>query len=144
MGTKFKLFNSILYTYMFKILHNLNSPRLVAQHIRTAENREAISHKNKFRINLKSFDMSELKETCEAIKNIAIETGAFISGPIPLPMKKKVYCVLRSPHVNKDSREHFEIRTHTRPLDIKGWNPDTIDRLMTFEVPSGVDVNIQI
>merc|ERR1711959_199426 len=144
MGTKFKLFNSILYTYMFKILHNLNSPRLVAQHIRTAGNREAISHKNKFRINLKSFEMSELKETCEAIKNIAIETGAIISGPVPLPMKKKVYCVLRSPHVNKDSREHFEIRTYSRVFEIKRWSPDTVDRLMVYEVPSGVDVNVKL
>merc|ERR1719440_1354012 len=65
---------------------------------------------NKITIKLKSFDLNELTETCNIVAGIANETGAILSGPIPLPMKKKTFCVLRSPHVNKDSREHFEIR----------------------------------
>merc|ERR1719161_2268113 len=69
---------------------------------------------NKITIKLKSFDLNELTETCNTVAGIANETGAILSGPIPLPMKKKTFCVLRSPHVNKDSREHFEIRTYTR------------------------------
>merc|ERR1719311_1037375 len=99
---------------------------------------------SKIRIKLKSYDLNELKDTCEAISAIADETNAVLSGPTPLPMKKKVFCVLRSPHVNKDSREHFEIRTYSRILDVKTWSPETVDRLMAFEVPSGVDVKVKI
>merc|ERR1719299_274939 len=95
------------------------------------------------RIKLKSYDLNELKDTCEAISGIAHETNAVLSGPTPLPMKKKVFCVLRSPHVNKDSREHFEIRTYSRIFEIKRWSPDTVDRLMAYEVPSGVDVKVK-
>merc|ERR1719183_262449 len=104
----------------------------------------ASPHTNKIRINLKSFDLNELNDTCEAISSIATETNAVISGPTPLPMKKKVFCVLRSPHVNKDSREHFEIRTYSRIFEIKRWSSDTVDRLMAYEVPSGVDVKVKL
>merc|ERR1712039_673653 len=72
----------------------------------------------KINIKLKSFDLHELNEASKAITTIVTDAGAVLSGPIPLPMKKKIYCVLRSPHVNKDSREHFEIRTHSRLFEI--------------------------
>merc|ERR1711907_38342 len=100
--------------------------------------------KNKMRIKIKSFDQKELCKTCLAVENIAALTGAVLSGPVPLPTSKKIYCVLRSPHVNKDSREHFEIRTHSRLFEINRWTPDTVDRLMALEVPSGIDVNVKL
>merc|ERR1712039_32136 len=98
----------------------------------------------KINIKLKSFDLHELNEASKAIMTIVTDAGAVLSGPIPLPMKKKIYCVLRSPHVNKDSREHFEIRTHSRLFEIKHWSPDMVDRLMSYEVPSGVDVQVKL
>merc|ERR1719401_999556 len=101
-------------------------------------NRASIGE-NKIRIKLKSFVLSELKETCKAITTIAADTNAVLVGPVPLPTKKKIFCVLRSPHVNKDSREHFEIREHSRLFDIKVWRSETVDRLLEYEVPSGVD-----
>merc|ERR1712083_1127388 len=99
---------------------------------------------NKILIKLKSFNLNELIETCNIVASIANETGATLSGPIPLPMKKKTFCVLRSPHVNKDSREHFEIRTYTRLFQIKDWSSETVDQLMAYEVPSGVDVRVKL
>merc|ERR1712113_818949 len=73
---------------------------------------QASTTSKKIRIKLKSYELDRLKETCNAIEAIINETGATLSGPVPL--KKKIFCVLRSPHVNKDSREHFEIREHSR------------------------------
>merc|ERR1712224_298254 len=102
------------------------------------------SDSNKFRIKLKSFNLEELKETCTAIQGIATETGASLSGPVPLPVRKKIYCVLRSPHVNKDSREHFEIRTYSRLFEVKKWSQETLEKLMLYEVPSGVHVNVNL
>lgn len=71
-------------------------------------------------------------------------TGATVSGPIPLPTRKRIYCVLRSPHVNKDSREHFEIRTHQRLIDIKDISSMTVDKLMQLDLPAGVDVQVKL
>merc|ERR1719213_975390 len=105
---------------------------------------QTASKTNKIHIKLKSFYLGQLMDTCEAIKTIVNDTGAVFSGPIPLPMKKKTYCVLRSPHVNKDSREHFEIRTYTRLFQIKDWSSETVDQLMAYEVPSGVDVKVKL
>lgn len=70
--------------------------------------------------------------------------GAKVSGPVPLPTRRRLYCVLRSPHVDKDSREHFEIRTHSRLIDIRNLSSDTIDRLMGLDIPAGVDANIKV
>merc|ERR1711870_185455 len=103
---------------------------------------QASTTSKKIRIKLKSYELDRLKETCNAIEAIINETGATLSGPVPLPLKKKIFCVLRSPHVNKDSREHFEIREHSRLFDIKVWRSETVDRLLEYEVPSGVDVNV--
>merc|ERR1712224_50891 len=96
------------------------------------------------RINIKSFDQNELRQTCADIVTIASETGAVLSGPVPLPTQRRIYCVLRSPHVNKDSREHFEMRVHSRLFEINRWTPDTVDRLMTLEVPSAVNINVKL
>merc|ERR1712023_84586 len=85
--------------------------------------------------NYKMIGQNELCKTCLAVENIAALTGAVLSGPVPLPTRKKIYCVLRSPHVNKDSREHFEIRIHSRLFEINFWTPDTVDQLMALEVP---------
>ena len=73
-----------------------------------------------------------------------IATAASAIGPIPLPTKRKIYCVLRSPHVDKDSREHFETRTHRRIIDIYSPSAKTIDALMKLDLPSGVDIEVKL
>ena len=92
------------------------------------------------RIKLKSYDAKLLDQSAKRIADAAERTGARVSGPIPLPTDKEVFTVLRSPHVNKDSREQFERRTHKRLIDIVNPNEKTIDSLMHIELPSGVDV----
>lgn len=96
------------------------------------------------RIRLKAYDHRILDESAEKIVDIARRTGANISGPIPLPTEKNVWCVNRSPHVDKKSREHFEIRTHKRILDIY-FDPQqkTIESLMNVNLPAGVDIEIK-
>ena len=74
----------------------------------------------------------------------AKRAGASVSGPVPLPTNKEVFCVLRSPHVDKKSREHFEIRTHRRLIDILEPPPQTVDALMQLDLPAGVDVEIKM
>ena len=96
------------------------------------------------RIRLKAFDHRLLDESSKNIVETAKRTGAKAFGPIPLPNKKEVYTVLRSPHVNKKSREQFEIRTHKRVIDIKEWSPQTVDALMKLDLPSGVNVEIKV
>lgn len=100
--------------------------------------------KQKIRIRLRSFDHRVLDESAERIVDIARRTGANISGPVPLPTHQQRFCVLRSPHVDKKSREHFEIRTHKRLLDIY-FDPSqkTIDALMKLDLPAGVDIEIK-
>ncbi|MGI9461318.1 MAG: 30S ribosomal protein S10 [Alphaproteobacteria bacterium] len=96
------------------------------------------------RIRLKAYDHRVLDESTSQIVNTAKSTGALVSGPIPLPTKIERYTVLRSPHVDKKSREQFEIRTHKRVLDITNHNPQTIDALMNLELAAGVDVEIKL
>lgn len=74
----------------------------------------------------------------------ARRTGASVSGPIPLPTEKSIYTILRSPHVNKDSREQFEMRTHKRLIDIENPTPKTVDALMRLDLPAGVDIEIKL
>ena len=95
------------------------------------------------RIRLKAYDHKLLDQSTEEIVNTAKKTGAKISGPIPLPTKKKKYTVLRSPHVDKKSREQFEMRTHKRLIDIVNPTPQTVDALMNLDIASGVDVEIK-
>lgn len=100
--------------------------------------------KQKVRIRLKSYESTLLQMSCEKIINIASSTGTLTMGPVPLPTKRKIYCVLRSPHVNKDSREHFETRTHKRIIDIYDPSSKTIDSLMKLDLPSGVYIDIKL
>ena len=97
----------------------------------------------KIRIRLKAYDHSAIETAAREIVETAQRTGASISGPVPLPTEKNVYCVIRSPHKYKDSREHFEMRTHKRLIDIVDPTPKTVDALMRIDLPASVDVNIQ-
>lgn len=85
-----------------------------------------------------------LDQSAGQIVQTAKKTGAMISGPVPLPTKKTVYTVLRSPHVDKKSREQFEIRVHKRLIDIVRSTPQTIDALMKLDLPVGVDIEIKL
>ena len=98
----------------------------------------------KIRIRLKAFDHKTLDQSAERIVETAKRTGATVSGPIPLPTEKSVYTILRSPHVNKDSREQFEMRTHKRLIDILDRTSKTVDALMRLDLPSGVDIEIKL
>ncbi|WP_459130093.1 30S ribosomal protein S10 [Guggenheimella bovis] len=98
----------------------------------------------KIRIKLKSFDHKILDQSAEKIVETAKTTGAEVSGPIPLPTKKEIITILRSPHVNKDSREQFELRTHKRLIDITSPSKKTVDSLMKLDLPAGVDIEIKL
>ena len=95
---------------------------------------------NRLRIKLKAYDHKLLDESAKAIVDTLTRDGASFSGPIPLPTEKEIITILRSPHVNKDSREQFERRTHKRLIEIVDPNPQTIDALMHIDLPSGVDI----
>lgn len=96
------------------------------------------------RIRLKAFEHRILDQATSEIANTAKRTGASIRGPIPLPTKIEKYTVLRSPHIDKKSREQFEIRTHKRLLDIVEPTPQTVDALMKLDLAAGVDVEIKL
>lgn len=98
----------------------------------------------KIRIKLKAFDHRILDQSVSEIVNTAQRTGAKVAGPIPLPTVKNRWTVLRSPHVDKKSREQFEIRTHKRLLEILEPTPQTVDALMKLDLSAGVDVEIKI
>ncbi|MBI4652037.1 30S ribosomal protein S10 [Candidatus Desantisbacteria bacterium] len=98
----------------------------------------------RIRICLRGFDHRVLDQSVKEIINTVLRTGARISGPIPLPTKINRYTVLRSPHVDKKSREQFEIRTHKRIIDIVDSSSQTIDALMKLDLASGVDVEIKL
>jgi len=100
--------------------------------------------KQKIRIRLKAFDHKILDQSSQKIVETAKKTGAVVSGPIPLPTEKSIYTVLRSPHVHKDSREQFEMRTHKRLIDILSPTPKTVDALMRLDLPAGVDIEIKL
>ena len=98
----------------------------------------------KVRIKLKSFDHSLVDQSAEKIVKTVKISGAVVSGPIPLPTHKKIYTVLRSPHVNKEAREQFQLSSHKRLMDIYNASSKTIDALMKLELPSGVHVDIKV
>ena len=108
--------------------------------------KEAETHRvaGKIRIRLKGFDHSVLDQSAVRIVDTARRTGARISGPVPLPTEKNVFVVIRSPHKYKDSREHFEMRTHKRLIDIIDPTPKTVDSLMRLDLPAGVDIEIKL
>ncbi|TES91909.1 MAG: 30S ribosomal protein S10 [Candidatus Cloacimonadota bacterium] len=99
--------------------------------------------KEKIRIRLKAFDHKILDQSVKEIVRTAKRTGADVSGPIPLPTKRTLITVLRSPHVDKKSREQFEIRIHKRLIDIIHTTPQTVEALTKLELPAGVDVEIK-
>src|SRR5689334_20769828 len=99
---------------------------------------------HKIRIRLKGYDHKQVDQAARQIVETATRTGATISGPVPLPTEKNVYCVIRSPFKDKDSREHFEIRTHKRLIDIHSPTPKTVDALQRLDLPAGVDIVIRL
>lgn len=98
----------------------------------------------RIRIKLKSYDHNLIDKSAERIVRTVKQTGAIVSGPIPLPTRKQIYTVLRSPHVDKKSREQFESRLHKRLVDIFSSTQKTIDALMRLELPAGVDVEVKV
>lgn len=102
-----------------------------------------IAENERIRIRLKAYDYRILDQSAREIVDTARRTGARIAGPVPLPTRKERWTVLRSPHVDKKSREQFEIRTHKRLLDILEPTGETVDALMKLDLPAGVDVEIK-
>lgn len=98
----------------------------------------------KIRIKLKSFDYTLIDKSAEKIVRSVKATGAIVNGPIPLPTEKRIFTVLRSPHVNKKAREQFQICSYKRLIDIYSSTAKTVDALMKLELPSGVDVEIKV
>jgi len=98
----------------------------------------------KIRIKLKGYDYKILDKAVRDIVNTAKRTGAKVIGPVPLPTRIEKFTIIKSPHVDKDGREQFEIRTHKRLVDIFEHNPQTIDALMKLELSAGVDVEIKL
>ncbi len=98
----------------------------------------------KIRIKLKAYDHKVLDQSAEKIVDTVRRTGACISGPVPLPTDRNIYAVIRSPHIDKESMEHFELRTHKRLIDILEPTPKTVDALMHLDLPAGVDIEIKL
>lgn len=99
-----------------------------------------MANKDVIKIRLKAYDHRLIDQAAKKIVDSVVSTGAKVNGPVPLPTKKEIFTVLRSPHVNKDSREQFERRTHKRLIQIVNPNPKTIDALMHIDLPSGIDI----
>mgnify|MGYP001065610345 FL=1 len=97
----------------------------------------------KIRIRLKGYDHEIVDQSTRKIVDTALKTGAKVVGPIPLPTSRNMYCVIRSPHVNKDSREQFEMRTHKRLIEIIDATPKTADSLGRLDLPAGVEIEIK-
>lgn len=101
------------------------------------------SSKERIRIRLKAYDHSILDQEAKKIVETVVRTHAKVVGPVPLPTERHRYCVIRSPHKDKDSREHFEIQVHKRVLDIYDATPKTMDSLQRLDLAAGVDINIR-
>ncbi len=100
--------------------------------------------KGRIRINLKSYDHRLIDDTCQKIVDTALKTGASVIGPVPLPTKKEVFVVNKSPFTDKDAREHFGLLTHKRLLDIVNPTNQTIDSLQHLELPAGVELEVKM
>ena len=100
--------------------------------------------KENIRIRLKGYDHEIVDQSTKLIVDTAQKTGAKVSGPIPLPTERNLYCVVKGPHVNKDSREQFEMRTHKRLIDILSPSPRTVDALTKLDLPAGVEIEIKL
>ena len=103
-----------------------------------------MAQSQKIRIRLKAYDHEVIDQSARKIVDTVTRTGAKVSGPVPLPTERNVYCVIRSPHKDKDSREHFEMRTHKRLIDVIDPTPRTIEDLTRLELPAGVDIEIKL
>ena len=103
-----------------------------------------MADKQKIRIRLKAYDHELIDQSTKKIVETVNRTGAVVRGPIPLPTDKHRYTVIRGPHIDKDSREHFEMRIHKRLLDIIEPTPKTVDSLQRLDLPAGVDIEIKI
>src|SRR6201994_1587076 len=125
-------------------------PALIARYARIERRKETSSKvaaiaAQKIRIRLKAYDHDAIDRAAREIVETPERTGATVSGPVPLPTEKNVYCVIRSPFKDKDSREHFEIRTHKRLIDILQPSPKTVDSLQRLDsLPAGVDIEIRL
>jgi small subunit ribosomal protein S10 len=106
--------------------------------------KEIVMQKQKIRIRLKAFDYKLIDQSALEIVDTAKRTGAIVKGPVPLPTRQQRFDILRSPHVNKTSRDQFEIRTHQRLMDIVDPTDKTVDALMKLDLPAGVDVEIKL
>ncbi len=104
----------------------------------------AEGNKQKIRIRLKAYDHEIIDQSTKKIVETVLRTQAKVRGPVPLPTEKHRYTVIRSPHKYKDSREHFEMRTHKRLIDILDPTPKTVDSLMRLDLPAGVDIEIKL
>ena len=100
--------------------------------------------RQRIRVCLKAYDHRLIDASAEKIVETAKRTDAKVAGPIPLPTRRRVYCVLRSPHVNKKSREHFEIRVHKRIIDILDPTQQTTEELSRMDLPAGVDIEVKL
>jgi small subunit ribosomal protein S10 len=100
--------------------------------------------KQRIRIRLKAYDHRILDQSAQRIVETAERTGAGVIGPVPLPTKIERFCVMRSPFIDKDSQEHFEVRTHNRLIDVIDPGSKTIDQLMRLNLPAGVDIEIKL
>ncbi len=98
----------------------------------------------RIRIRLKAYDHEVVDQSARKIVETVVRTQARVCGPIPLPTERHRYCVIRSPHRHKDSREHFEMRIHKRLLDIVDPTPKTVDSLQRLDLPAGVDIEIKV
>ena len=116
----------------------------MAEQAAPARGKAAAPASEKIRIVLRAFDHRLLDQSALQIVEAAERTGAAVAGPVPLPTRIKRFCVIRSPHVDKDSRELFELRTHKRLVDILEPNPKTIDALTRLQMPAGVDIAIKL
>lgn len=110
----------------------------------TTKKTEAPAAKQRIRIRLKAYDHKVIDQSAKQIVDTALRTGATIAGPIPLPTKKTLYTVIKSPHVYKKSREQFEMRVHKRLIDVLDPSPKTIDSLMNLSLPAGCDAEIKM
>ena len=100
--------------------------------------------RQRIRIRLKAYDHKSLDQAAQQIVETAERTGAQVAGPVPLPTKIEKFCVIRSPSIDKDSREQFEMRTHKRLIDVLEPSPRTVDALMRLNLASGVDIEIKL
>jgi small subunit ribosomal protein S10 len=106
--------------------------------------KQANQKQNRVRIRLQSYDHRLIDTSAAKIVEVVKSSDAKLVGPIPLPTRRRIFCVLRSPHVNKDSREHFEIRIHKRLIDILDPGADLVSQLSRVDLPAGVDIEVRL